>query len=177
MGEYYIGEIRLFPYYRIPGGWVPCDGRILAVQQNQALFSIISNRFGGDGRTNFALPDLRGRAAVLPRPANPTGMPLTVVGNMAGEESHALTMTEMPDHNHQMNANADPGVINTVAGNVWAAGAPGQNLYAPDTSPLVPMADATVAAVGNGGKHNNMQPFLVLNYCIAISGIYPPHND
>lgn len=185
MSDYYVGEIRLFAYGQIPtrDGWVVCDGRTLNVQQNIALFSIIGNQFGGDGRTTFALPDLRGRVPACPRNVDPTKLFYgKQQGAIMGEEGHVLASAETPVHTHTVAANSNTGTVTATKSNVWAAGAAtGQNVYDafPATPPPTPtfMNNAAVTTSGEGVAHNNMQPFAVLNYCIATMGLYPPRND
>ncbi|BBB90378.1 MAG TPA: tail fiber protein [Methylomusa anaerophila] len=173
MSDWFIGEIRLFSYGLIPRGWTPCDGRLLQVQQNTALFSLIGNYFGGDGRTTFALPDLRGRVAVHPQVADPTRIAFQKMGMTAGGETHQLTISEVPAHTHAAQANTEAGTGYAVAGNVWAAGAAGQNLYGALPASPPQMNGGAVSPQGGGQGHENMQPFLALSYCIATTGLYP----
>ena len=160
MSEPYIGEIRLFGLGFVPRGWAACDGQILAISTNQVLYSILGTTYGGDGRTTFALPDLRGRVPIG------VSAPYTQ-GQAGGEETHALTVAEMPSHSHTVTASsgrADKPVINN---NFWA----GTTSYS--DSPDTTMSSNAIATAGARAPHNNMQPYLSLTYCIAIQGEYP----
>jgi microcystin-dependent protein len=167
MGDWFLGEIRVFPYGFAPAGWLDCDGRTLQIMQYQALYSLLRTNFGGDGQKTFALPDLRGRVAVPPT---------TKVGEMTGVESYTLLAAEVSPHTHVPQGSNAPGTASAIANNVWAAGGTGQNLYSvPQGSPAtVAMNAKCVQAVGGGQAHANVQPFQVLRYCIAVQGIYPP---
>lgn len=162
MAEPFVGEIKLFSYPFAPKGWALCNGQLLQIMQNQALFSILGTTYGGDGRATFALPDLRGRAPVH------KGNSITL-GQSGGEEQHTLTINEMPQHTHFPNATNQPGSTKIATGNVW--GKATTNTYAQQSNSTMDVA----ALTNNGGSqpHTNMQPYTVLNYCIAISGIYP----
>lgn len=162
MAEPFIGEIRLFSFNYAPDGWAICDGSILQINQNQALFSLLGKTFGGDGVTTFGLPDLRGRVPVCP------GFNVNW-GQQAGEEGHALTISEMPVHTHQAMGNSDPGTLRTAAGSVWAGSE--QKPYGPTAG--IMMNPQALAPTGGGAAHSNMQPYTVINYCIALMGIYP----
>lgn len=166
MSEQYIGEIRSFSFGFAPQGWHSCDGSILPIMQNQALFSILGTTYGGDGRTTFALPDLRGRVPVHSNKAIP-------LGASAGEEAHTLTVNEMPSHIHLVNANNTTGTAQTSTDNVWAnSGA--IHSYSPKMA--TPMSSNALTMAGNSQPHSNMQPYTVLNYCIAVTGIFPSRN-
>ncbi|MCG8354534.1 MAG: tail fiber protein [Kiloniellales bacterium] len=169
MTEPFLAEIRMFGFNFPPRGWAFCDGQHLPIDQNQALFSLLGTIYGGDGRTDFALPDLRGRVPVH-------------VGNgfiraqSTGEETHALTVDEIPNHTHSLQASSDNASQIDAAGNVFANTSPtGLNVYAA-ASNLVPMGSESVANTGSGQGHENMQPFLAVRFCIAISGTFPPRN-
>jgi microcystin-dependent protein len=166
VGEPYLGEIKIISWGSAPNGWALCDGQLLPIQQNQPLFSLLGTTYGGDGRTTFALPDLRGRV--------PTHVGAGLVqGQTGGEESHPLAVAEMPAHNHApvgSSANA-----NSTVGNGLLAKA-AFPLYAPNQANLVPLAPAVVASVGGNQPHANMQPSLVLNFVIAIRGQFPSHS-
>lgn len=167
MSDFFLGEIRLFPYGFAPTGWSDCDGKLLQINQNSALFALLGKQFGGNGTTTFALPDLRGRVAVYPA---------AQIGEQKGVESYALTAAEVPSHTHVPQANKDTGTDNKVTNNVWAAGAAGQNLYGAFLDVPAPVAINAncVQNAGGGQPHSNMQPYQVLRYCIAVMGIWPP---
>lgn len=161
MSDYYVGEIRIFPYNRIPKGWMACEGQTLPVMQNQALFSLIGPVYGGDGRTTFKLPDLRGRV--------PVGIaPNMVLGAAGGTETHALTVSEMPQHTHSVAASTDGGSVPSPAANAWA-----KMLKAYGTTTDVQMSPGAISVAGASQPHPNMQPYLTLCLCIATTGIYP----
>jgi len=170
----YLGEIRTFAFGIVPRGWHLCDGTLLNMQQNMALYSLIGTTFGGDGRTTFALPDLRGRTIVAS-----DYTPNYVQGKSGGSESVKLTNAQT-NHTHYMHVENAPGntpiPTNILAiPDVAAIQSEVINIYSmPVSTPSVSLNAETIAVQGNGGGHNNMQPFLVLNYCIAISGVYPP---
>ncbi len=171
MAEPFLTEIRVFSFNFPPRGWAFCNGQLLPINQNQAMFALLGTTFGGDGRVTFALPNLQGRTPIH------VGAGSTL-GEAAGESAHTLTMAEMPQHTHPMND------TNTVAdqntGNIpdpgdWLAGSAGQNLYGAATG-LLPMAPASVSMTGGSQPHANLQPYIVLNFCIALVGIFPSPN-
>ena len=165
MGTPFLGEIKIVSFGFAPRSWALCNGQLLPIAQNQALFSILGTTYGGNGQTNFALPDLRGRAP-LHRGQN-------VEGQKAGEEAHTLIINEMPAHTHFVQAMPTAGTTLLPSGNVLANRA-SEPYAAPNN--LVPMHDGTTSNVGGSQPHNNMQPYLVLNFCIALQGIFPSRN-
>ena len=168
MSDQFIGEIKLISFNFPPRGWALCNGQLLPINQNQALFSILGTTYGGDGRTNFALPDLRGRAPVH------AGGGTTNLGERGGEESHTLTFAELPAHGH-MRASADQATSASPAGLALAAKPRrGVNRYTAPGSP-VQINDGGVP-VGGSQPHPNLQPFLVMSYVIALQGIFPSRN-
>ncbi len=172
MSEPFLAEVRIVGFNFAPRGWALCDGQILPINQNQSLYSLLGTTYGGDGRTSFALPDLRGRTPIHVGSSNGTSHTL---GQKSGEENHTLSAGEMPQHNHTVQGstasatqtNADGRVLGTVAANVY-------NNVA--SSPAVAMTNANSSAVGGGQAHNNMQPCLALNFCIALQGLFPSRN-
>ncbi|KAB7768846.1 phage tail protein [Xanthomonas maliensis] len=171
----FVGEIRLFPTDWAPAGWLPCDGRALPINSNAALASLLGAQFGGDGKTTFNLPDLRGRVPVG-QGVNPlTSPPVSyTVGTYGGLEAVALTAAQIPPHIHEVNAFAAAATTAAASTTVLLAQTEAsQNLYAPAGTPTALAADS-VSQQGAGAAHNNMQPSLVLNFCICTVGIYPP---
>lgn len=165
MSEPFIAEVKLFPYSFAPRGWAFCDGQLMMISQNQALFSLLGTTYGGDGRTTFALPDLRGRTPVHPNPGN--GITL---GQVAGAEAHTLTANEMPLHNHLAMADSNMATQKTPVGNVWAA----QSANSYGAAVAGAMNPTALTPAGESQPHDNMQPYLVLHFCIALQGIFPP---
>ncbi|MFD2365129.1 phage tail protein [Pseudoduganella sp. GCM10020061] len=166
MSDPFIGEIKIYPFNRVPRGWAPCQGQLLPINQNQALYSLLGNVYGGDGRTTFALPDLRGRVAIHVSNTIP-------LGAMQGEETHTLTVNEMPQHAHQVFASEATASSPDTAGGSWASAE--SMCYNPPTT-VVPMNPAAIATAGGSQPHPNMQPYLAMAFCIATQGIYPPRN-
>ena len=171
MAEPFLSEIRLMSFVFAPKGWAQCNGQLLPINQNQALFALLGTTFGGDGRVNFALPDLRGRSPMH------TGNGHTL-GERGGEANHTLSVNELPGHSHALSASSD--VANTnLPGSALPAGKPrgGVNRYAAaGASDTALRAASLTIATGGGQAHNNMQPFLALNFVIALQGIFPSQN-
>jgi microcystin-dependent protein len=175
MTDNYLGEIRLFSFDYAPQGWHLCDGSLLNVQQNMALFSLLGNTYGGDGKTTFALPDLRGRTAIDMGQKN-AELAYHKLGEAKGQEEVTLATQEMPKHNHLMLVDSSAG-NKAIATNIPAIPTKDNvqvNLYNTGNTAVVPLHTATVGVTGGNGMHNNMQPFLTVNFCIATQGIYPP---
>ncbi|SOE20027.1 Microcystin-dependent protein [Spirosomataceae bacterium TFI 002] len=170
-----LAEIVLFAGNFAPRGWALCHGQLLPISQNTALFSLLGTIYGGDGRTTFALPDLRGRAPVSP--GNGPGLSNYNIGQRTGVESVTLNSTHIPSHTHNMQASSNPPSKNTAEGASLASGdriTPLNNIYATGGG-NVSMGSNT-GDTGNGQAHNNMQPFIALNYIIALQGTYPSRN-
>ena len=165
MAEPFLAEIRLMSFNFAPKGWAQCNGQLLPINQNQALFSLLGTTFGGDGRVNFALPDLRGRTPIHVGSGH-------TLGERAGEQSHTVTMAEMPVHTHAVTVTSDNSTTNIPTGNLLASAA---NLYGPAAG-LTPLDPTTVTSVGGSQPHINMQPYLTLTFCIALQGIFPSPN-
>lgn len=163
MAEPFLSEIRLFSFVFPPKGWALCNGQLLPINQNQGLFSLLGTTYGGDGRVNFGLPDLRGRVPIH------TGSGHTL-GERGGEQAHTLSIAELPTHAHQFNATTSTDSLTiTAVGNLLA---PALNGYAPSGS-LVALQPGTISNTGGSQAHLNMMPFLTLSFCIALQGIYP----
>jgi len=165
MGTPYLSEIKIMSFGFAPKGWAACNGQLLPISQNQALFSLLGTTYGGNGTTNFALPNLQARLPVHMG----TGFTL---GQQGGEQAHTLSVNELPAHSHPANGTAVAGNSPIAVDNYLGGAA---NFYAPlgNTTPLSP---GTLTAFGNSQPHNNMQPYLVLNFCIALQGIFPSQN-
>ncbi|WP_348789229.1 tail fiber protein [Leifsonia sp. NPDC080035] len=175
MSDPFIAEIRLVPYDYAPRGWAFCDGQLLSIAQNTALYALLGNTYGGDGRSNFALPNLQGRT-VLGAGTDSTGFP-HALGESAGAESVALLSIEMPAHSHTVRVTAAAGTTGAPSGASFAMPRVGRTPEAAyGTTPAVPLHPGTVGQAGSGQPHNNMQPYLVLHYIIALQGIFPPRN-
>jgi microcystin-dependent protein len=167
MAEPFLSEIRIMSFVFAPKGWTKCDGQLLPINQNQALFSLLGTTFGGDGRVNFALPDLRGRVPIHVQ----SGTGGHTLGERGGEQAHTLSIAEMPTHTHVVQASSAPG-DSPVPKDHLLAKVQGVDAYNPPSN-LVALNTATVTPVGGSQAHLNMQPFLTLNFCIALQGIFP----
>lgn len=167
MGTPYLGEIRMVSFNFAPKGWAQCNGQTMQISQYQALFSLLGNTFGGDGRTTFLLPDLRGRTPI--EPGAPSNAPVYTWGQNGGEEAHVLTAAEMAPHNHTPVASTANPTTASPVGNFWANGV---SQYA--ASPIsTPLAANAIANAGGGQGHENRSPYLVVNFIIALTGIFP----
>lgn len=172
--EPFIGEIIMFGGNFAPRGWALCEGQLLPIDQNTALFSILGTTFGGDGRTTFALPDLRGRVPV--QPGNGAGLTNRVLGQKGGSEEVTLSTNEMPAHNHSVGCQTAVGNQGTPQNHLLAAENVGQaDLYS-NVAGNATMASGMIVNNGGGQPHNNMQPFLGINFIIALVGIFPSRN-
>ena len=167
MGTPYLSEIRIFSFGFAPRNWAMCNGQFLPIAQNQALFSLMGTTYGGNGQTTFALPNLQGRVPVH------AGSGFNQ-GQAAGEAAHTLSIAEMPSHTHMAQASTQPGNQVTAANNVLAS--PANLSYAPFGSSPTSLVPSTITNMGGSQAHNNMQPYLALNFCIALQGIFPSRN-
>lgn len=171
MSEPFLAEIRIFAGNFAPRGWAFCDGQLLPVSQNTALFSLIGTTYGGDGRTTTALPNLQGRAPM--HPGRGPGLTARRLGERGGVEMVTLSEAQMANHNHTLRSYARPGDLADPTGHSLARSS-GGNAYQDDTSNnLVQLNGAAVGNTGGSQAHNNMQPFLTLNFIIALQGLYP----
>lgn len=173
MADPFVAEIRIFPFNFPPKGWAFCNGQLLAISQNTALFSILGTTYGGDGKTTFALPNLQGAAPM--HPGQWGGLSSRQLGEAGGVATVTLSVAEMPGHAHQI-IGGGPAETNDPSPNVILGTARGANIYAPPPGPpgQVSMAPQALTSAGGSQPHNNMQPYLTLNFCIALQGIYPP---
>jgi len=163
MAEPFLSEIRIMSFGFPPKGWALCDGQLLPINQNQALFSLLGTTYGGDGRVNFGLPNLQGRAPMHMGSGH-------TLGERGGEQAHTLSISEIPTHTHVLNGSSNTGTAIIPTGNVLGV-TPNQIYTAPNN--LTSLTPQSVANVGGSQAHLNMQPFLVLNFSIALQGIFP----
>jgi len=186
MAMQYMGELRIMSFNFPPKNWAFCNGQLLSIQQNQALFSLLGTTYGGNGTTNFALPDLRTRTP-LHQGSGVSGQSV-VLGEVLGQYSHTLISTEMPQHIHFMNASTTAAatanvstptnamILGNAVGTATSGAAPTFLPYKATSSSLAPMAPQTLVAQGGTQPHENRQPYLALTVCISLSGIYPSRN-
>jgi microcystin-dependent protein len=167
MSDRFVGEIRMFALHFAPQGWADCDGALLFITQNTALFSLLGTNYGGNGTSTFGLPDLRGRTALDADNNN------FFIGQLDGVESVTLLETEMPSHFHSAAASTNTANVNSPGPLRMIARSRGGNAYQ-STVNLTPMASQTIAPTGGSTSHNNMMPFLAVRFCIALTGIFPP---
>jgi microcystin-dependent protein len=168
MAEPFLSEIRLMSFVFAPRGWALCNGQLLPINQNQALFSLLGTTYGGDGRVNFGLPDLQGRTPIHVGSGH-------TLGERGGEQAHTLSISEIPTHVHVAKATSDVATTNTPTSSLLLAQSTAANLYGP-ASNFVAMAPNAVGNTGGSQAHLNMQPFLTLSFCIALQGIFPSPN-
>jgi len=166
----FVAEIRIFPFNFAPKGWAFCDGQILPLSQNTALFSLLGTTYGGDGKSNFALPNMQGNAPM--HPSQGPGLSLHDLGETGGSETVSLLESEIPSHSHAWTVSyadaSDPSPNNELPAKSAGVG------YFAAQSGLVNMSDSMIAPAGGDQPHNNLQPYLTLNFCIALQGVYPP---
>lgn len=168
--EPFLGEIDLVSFNFAPKGWAQCNGQLLSIQQNTALFSLVGTFYGGNGINTFALPDLRGRRAV--GMGQGSGLSNYDLGQVGGEETVTLTLGQLPIHTHTARASSAPGTLNSPVNSVWGSQS---QVYLYSNAPVgtAAMAGAAIGSTGGGQPHDNTPPYLVLNYIIALQGIYP----
>jgi microcystin-dependent protein len=175
MSAPFLGEIRAFPFNFAPNGWAFCSGQILSIAQNTALFSLLGTNYGGNGTSNFALPDLRGRLAVSS--GQGPGLSDYTLGSQSGVETVTMLSSEMAAHNHAANCTNVMANQPGPSGNVWAADGAGiTSEYGPPVGGPPHMAAQAIGATGGNQPHTNLMPYLALNYCIAMQGIFPTRN-
>jgi microcystin-dependent protein len=175
MSDPFVAEIRIFPFNFPPKGWAFCDGQLLPLSQNTALFSLLGTTYGGDGKSTFALPDLQGSAPM--HPGQGPGLSLHDLGETGGSDTTTLLLSEIPSHTHTVGRALDAtGDSTTPVNNIWAQAGSVRavvNSYHPGP-PTGAMKSDVVQSTGGGLPHNNMQPYLTLNFCIALQGVFPP---
>lgn len=182
MSEFFIGQVMMAGFGFAPKFWALANGQLLPINQNQALFSLLGTQYGGNGTTNFALPDLRSRTPIgYASSVDPSWQPPSVqIGEASGVENVTLLSTNLPAHTHNVNATTAAGDNRSPIGRIYAtsanAGGSPPNLYASSNTALVPMNQQTVAPAGGNQPHPNLQPYSVINFCIALSGIFPSRN-
>jgi len=167
MAEPFLAEIRITSFVFAPNGWALCNGQLMPINQNQALFSLLGTTFGGDGRVNFALPDLRARTPLHVGSGH-------TLGERGGEQAHTLSISELPEHTHGLQASTQTGNTPIPAGNLAADSAPNE-IYGPPVN-LTALQASAMGNAGGSQAHLNMQPFLTLNFIIALQGIFPSPN-
>lgn len=170
----FLGEVSCGGYNFCPTGWLECNGQLVPISQNTALFSLLGTNFGGDGKSTFALPDLQGRA-MLHQGSGPGLTPRTV-GETGGEATHTLSIAETPAHSHQVLAFPGAGNSQSPANNVWALSSAGIPAYSADPLPRTGMAPDALAPAGGGTPINLLKPYQTLKCCIAVQGIFPARN-
>ena len=169
----FVAEIRIFPFNFSPQGWAFCDGQLLPLSQNTALFSLLGTTYGGNGTSNFALPDLQGRTPM--HPGQGPGLSLHDLGEASGSDTVTLLPSEMPNHPHTMRANTDFAAVQTPSSARSIARSQNTNAYkAPAGQPVVQLSPGALAPAGGDQPHNNLQPYLTLNFNIALQGVFPP---
>ena len=173
MSDQFVAEIRIFPFNFPPTGWAFCNGQLMPISQNTALFSLLGTTYGGDGKSTFALPDLQGNAPM--QPGQGQGLSLRDLGEIGGVESVTLLESEIPAHSHSLMAYNDFAELQTPSPARAIARSQNGNAYEPAAgAPLTMLAPNALAPSGGGLPHNNMMPYLTLNFCIALQGIFPP---
>jgi microcystin-dependent protein len=172
LADPFVAEIRVFPFNFAPKGWAFCNGQLLPLSQNTALFSLLGTTYGGDGKSTFALPNLEGSAPI--HPGQGPGLSLYDLGQIGGSQTVTLLESEMPSHNHSvMTAPDDPAESNAPFNNVLSRSS--LNIYSTTSTPIVQMAaPQALGSAGGSLPHNNMMPYLTLSFCIALQGVFPP---
>lgn len=174
MASPFLAQITLFAGNFAPRGWAFCSGQIMAISQNTALFALLGTTYGGNGQTTFALPDLRSRVPI--HPGQGPGLSNYDLGQSGGVESVTLLASQMPPHSHPLNANTSAGTLRDPGGNALAKEATGQTSVYHNAAPNTTMAAASIGSTGGGQPFTNVQPYLAVNFIIAIEGIFPSRN-
>lgn len=175
MADPFVAEIRIFPFNFAPTGWALCNGQLMPISQNTALFSLLGTTYGGDGKSNFALPNMQGNAPM--HPGQGPGLSLHDLGEMGGSETVTLLQSEIPVHSHGLMGNTTTGTKSVPTGNSLARTS-GATPYLPSNPApqLAAMAPQALTPTGGGQPHNNLMPYLTLNFCIALQGVFPPRS-
>ncbi|WHU04199.1 tail fiber protein [Sphingomonas sp. NIBR02145] len=175
MADPFVAEIRIFPFNFAPRGWAWCDGQLLPLSQNTALFSLLGTTYGGNGKSTFALPDMQGRAPM--HPGQGPGLSLHDLGEISGTETVTLLESEIPNHTHTLRASVEDATQGTLANGVSLSTSTGGSLYQTTTNTnLATMSPQALSSAGGSAPHNNMQPYLTFYFCIAMQGVFPPRS-
>lgn len=169
MATPYLGEIRIMSFNFAPRGWALCNGQFLPINQNQAMFSLLGTMYGGNGQTTFALPNLRGKTPIHFGNGH-------TIGEQGGEEAHTVSMSELPQHTHVLQAKADAATTNVPGSSNFLAATAPNLVYSGQSQNFTSMKSGSLTSVGGNQPHLNMQPFLTLNFCIALQGVFPSTN-
>lgn len=173
MSDQFVAEIRVFPFWFAPTGWAQCNGQLMPISQNTALFSLLGTYYGGDGKSTFGLPNLQGQGAI--HQGQGSGLSDRFIGEPVGVPTVTLLQTEIPVHTHQARGLSDPAEFAAPAADRSLTRAqPGTPYQSVSNANLTTLAPETTSLVGGDQPHNNLQPYLTLNYCIALQGIFPP---
>ena len=171
MADPFLAEIRIFPFNFPPKGWAFCDGQLLPISQNTALFALLGTSYGGNGKSTFALPNLQGSVPL--HHGQGIGLSQRVIGEASGTSTVTLTQSQMPAHTHIVRASPDPGDNSVPGSGISLAGSSGGSIYNASNPALTPMATQALALTGGSQPHNNLMPYLALNFCIALQGVFP----
>jgi microcystin-dependent protein len=172
MANPFVAEIRIFPFNFAPKGWALCNGQLMPISQNTALFSLLGTTYGGDGKSNFALPNLQGSAPM--HPGQGPGLSLHYLGEASGSDTITLLQSEMPAHSHTVGASGQNALQSVPGPSSVLARSNGAFAYVPGSNPIVNMNSAAIVPIGGNQPHNNLQPYLTINFCIALQGVFPP---